>query len=825
MSAEHTTTNTTINLLNSLLKNYYNAFIINSEDTVSPNTPYFFHEMKNILGSKDANVISESTNHPKENLNDFIRTCINWKLSTDYNVYDNLLKLYKINGTRLSTTVGPSQKIENTVLIKDIHRYINLINVIIEILEAYKTFIETNSAYKTAIKDIHTIQLVNKFSRVYTASTDPEQGYSNYGYIHEKIGNNTILMLSIESFNSDNSVFDQDLTYTTQIDSFTNFWDPDGASGAGDIKQNGTSYVGYKRQQVKLENNDVKFNSDSFNTNYFNTLDSATSIERRDKQIIKNVLYFLVRMNKDYARTQVAALYYYYKIVLYHILLTCASVSVAVNNVKVTSETLSHIKLIDSDNKNLFLTSNPNYIAKFLNIPVADIKTSGENIVNQYNIISKYVNEEMNKLVFNLFNFANSKKNSVINSIIDQNTVLTAMGDNINSKEIKIFYNTSQFLDQFKTIISDVANKNDLINKYVFVYEGKPYTIKDAFTHNSDTTKQYILIEAKYRDNTDETTSFIPTLPFDYLGSGTVMYRCKIMNKSLFTLKLEYIQGKNQLKSINSSIITNTAKINTQKTQFNNQQSKNTLLDNQIMAYNIILGVLSLAFICLFIFNIDESSKKLASFLFIGAILLIITVYYVLNSNYLEEDFTNIQYNPHKTIVENFNTIRTATDLITLPNSTFYNKNKIEFLSSNLREFLLSSLTLIQKVISILPTTDTEDFYTEINDIISGEVNDKQNIDEILSYKKSLGNSNIDVVKYEIHNKKVYLFCLLSTFFILSILYLISLFVPKDYGSLLIFIGVIITIIIFAYYLIFTHTLVRTKSMHKYWGPVYNNNL
>ena len=83
-----------------------------------------------------------------------------------------------------------------------------------------------------------------------------------------------------------------------------------------------------------------------------------------------------------------------------------------------------------------------------------------------------------------------------------------------------------------------------------------------------------------------------------------------------------------------------------------------------------------------------------------------------------------------------------------------------------------------------------------------------------------MGNSQIDIMKYEIHNMKIYIFVLLVSAAIFSLLYMMSLFVSHDFTSLLMFIGFIVAIIMFSYYLIFTHYLVRTKSMHKYWGPM-----
>ena len=124
-----------------------------------------------------------------------------------------------------------------------------------------------------------------------------------------------------------------------------------------------------------------------------------------------------------------------------------------------------------------------------------------------------------------------------------------------------------------------------------------------------------------------------------------------------------------------------------------------------------------------------------------------------------------------------------------------------------------------------LPATEAIDFYVELNNVMKNEKKNKGEVNEILAFKKSLGYSNIDVLKYEVNNLKIYITVLLFSALIAVCLYTASLYLPDEYTNLLLFIAVLFFIIIFSYYMIFSTKTVRNKSSTKYWGPENNSKL
>jgi hypothetical protein len=124
-----------------------------------------------------------------------------------------------------------------------------------------------------------------------------------------------------------------------------------------------------------------------------------------------------------------------------------------------------------------------------------------------------------------------------------------------------------------------------------------------------------------------------------------------------------------------------------------------------------------------------------------------------------------------------------------------------------------------------IPLTESIDFYSELNGVIKSEKDDKTNIREILEFKRSLGNSSIDMLRYESNRKQIYISTLLVSAIIFIILYNVSLYSPSEYRNLIIFAGFIFAIIIFSYYLIFSSKTVRNRSNNKYWGPEFNKDM
>lgn len=807
--------NTNIDLLKTYLQNYYNNLIVNKKDPAS-NQDYFpeMNDIKSIPKDRvsipqpttDKTIISST-----KNFTIFIATCLNWQL-TSSRTDTSMLKNNKLLDVSINST--PAGTItDNLYAYNDIIRHINVINVIIDILEAYKYIIDNNStSFKEKLYKIDTIRLVSQQTR-FDAIAE-----KNYAYIDSRIGEN-VLMLCIKSFNN-NDVFTKwsSTEYNIPIKMQSDFITTD--NGIVAFTQNGHKH---ERQEISNVSRVIKHNGTVMNTikgvNEAINGDTVNyNVQNRDRAIIQNFLYFLIRMNKDDARTQVYALYYYYKIVRLYALLICASVNIAIFNVKGNTK-LSYIKInsVSGDNAtNPLDTDDVKYMTDFLN-SYEQLKTTPNtavtpetptNIKKMYDKIYTYVSSELSAMNTTISTTSNSRDLSFVNIPlalkIPQLSESTRQPANASS--LKLYYTNSDKKTAINNAYGDVVKKKSLMDNFEIVYKGIGFKILNI---NTTDGSEYIEIEAKFDTNYD--TNNIPLFGENYVVSDIALSNIYIQSKSLTSLKSAYSSGKSQLVDINSNIKNNTLKINNQKNLFNYQKSKYDLLQTQITTYTTIFSIIVLVIIGMYIVDAGKDTKRLVALICGVVILMVVIIYYFVNISYLQENFNNIE---HFAVPASAASITDATT----------DQEKMDLLEKNLLYFNNIVLSTLQQGIAVIPLKESSDFYNELNNVIKIERDEKQGINNILTYKKSLGNSNIDVLKYENNNMKVYLFVLLTSFTIFSLLYILSIYLPSDYNSLIGFVAVIFAVILFSYYLIFTHQVVRTKSYHKYWGPSKVNN-
>ena len=154
MSDTITIDNKALYRMQKVLQTYYNTFMVEMNDPVT-SEPYVFKEMRNIGANKQASVPADNVSSDKmysiEQFNRFINSIVNFRISNNVNNYDDLLKIRKSNNT---------QDI-NLGTVKHIFSCMNVINVFVDILEAYKYFIDNDTNFKERIKKITKIELVD----------------------------------------------------------------------------------------------------------------------------------------------------------------------------------------------------------------------------------------------------------------------------------------------------------------------------------------------------------------------------------------------------------------------------------------------------------------------------------------------------------------------------------------------------------------------------------------------------------------------------------------------------------------------------------------
>jgi NAD/NADP transhydrogenase beta subunit len=152
---------------------------------------------------------------------------------------------------------------------------------------------------------------------------------------------------------------------------------------------------------------------------------------------------------------------------------------------------------------------------------------------------------------------------------------------------------------------------------------------------------------------------------------------------------------------------------------------------------------------------------------------------------------------------------------------TARNTNKVSALKTEIDKLNAQFIRYFETIMIKLPTSDSHDFYKEITSVINADIENKTYLDKILDFNKSQGNTNMDTLKYELENNKLYILTLLISSIIFIGLYniYINYIDNEKYLSLMIFIAIIIFIVIGSYYIINSNRRVRTIHKNIYWGP------
>jgi hypothetical protein len=294
----------------------------------------------------------------------------------------------------------------------------------------------------------------------------------------------------------------------------------------------------------------------------------------------------------------------------------------------------------------------------------------------------------------------------------------------------------------------------------------------------------------------------------------------EIRQKDTNAYKSEYIYNRNDLSKLDANIGYNTSKVTHQKNLYDAQYSKNVFLERQVLAYNIILAVIVVILVVINVMNLDKPIVQTISLACMGSILLLFVIYFISNITYIETFALDQSDVFNELTLAHYNTKKL---FLTPP---IYTRNKIEILKSEIEKLNSKFISYFEKVIITLPSADNLDFYREIKDVITNDRDNKQFINKRLEYNKSQNSNDLNSLKYELENNKLYINTLLiSAIIFVGIYNLYINYASSDkYLTLMIFISIIIFIIIFSYYIITSNRRVKTVFNNVYWGPEFSKN-
>ena len=828
--------------------------------------------------------------------------------------------------------VSPVSHSFNDKITKNIIETLKVVNVFVDILEAYKFCIENETAsteptplipatgYTADIK-IESIELVSDTTRFYnnTIMYPSKSTHKNVGYIrivntdnyNTEKSTNTVLFLSIESFytgmkdpyNYDNCFHKSAITSGTIEHNIIDDIFTSGARTSPVTPITLTKNL-YARQVYSGRTAD-----DAAST-------TNLTLDERNKALVKSLLKTLFNLEPKYRKPNVLALYYYYKFVqLYSTLIinvsnvmyanveladkpkrietrnmstkknkravsgievitagvgystapiisttaptggTAVSATLTLNNKAIPTSTIVNITeggTHYSEAPTTFsLDSTPTTIpanaatgaaeitavtavlkGTVVPIAISDANTTQEQNLDKLRDVINQISDSLSEIMNELSNTA------VIENEITTNlnhATVSYSADADNRVDINII-DPAKYL-----ILNDLNIKNDLVKDYV-IYDkinSRYYTILKVIDNGSNDFQ--IKLNAIFKEDQrpitqdelsldikvfkDVSNNDISPIPKD--GARIPIPSTKpfliITKKDINSYKNEYINNRSVVEQLDSNIKFNTTKIEHHKNLYETQYNKNVFLSRQIISYNIIIGAIVLMLVFINLFNIEKQLVKTISIASLGALLLLFVIYFVSNITYIEAFAMDSQHILYKASKKYIDDEKGKTSPIAL--ATIY-AAKPNVLTIEIDKLNSKFIGYFEKIIIALPSSDSTDFYSEIKEVITNDKDKKTYIDRMLEIKKVQGTNDMDTIKYEIEQSKLYIMVLLVSSIVFITLYNIYInYISNDkYLSLMLFICAIVLIVIVSYYIINSNRRVRTVYKNIYWGPEHSAN-
>jgi hypothetical protein len=463
-------------------------------------------------------------------------------------------------------------------------------------------------------------------------------------------------------------------------------------------------------------------------------------------------------------------------------------------------------------------------------------KTKKKNIQNLADIMDD-IETVLTAMITDISSYDNLKVTPLIistNTTDDVTGVLTKLYKSTDNRVIiKIVKPT------IYTSIAELNKKNELINDFT-IYDNRNriyYNIIkvndagadnfqieiDAVFANADKTgvnenaPVFKGLNGEEIGNIPADTSTASTTSISPLSAAALEEFLKIQLKDINGYKSEYIVNRDEVEGLNEKIGSNTNKVAYQKSLYEAQNSKNIFLERQILLYNVIIGIIILILVVINIVKIENPQLiKTISQSCLGIILLLFVIYFISNITYIET-FADVGISGNRL---NGLTSLAPTVSVNL-SSEQHNKAKVTELNTELDKLNKKFISYFEKLIIMIPTFETRDFYREIKEVVSNDIDNKRYINSGLEYNKSQGSNNINSLKYELENNKLYINTILISAIIFIGIYNLYIYYDIDdkYQALVIFICILIFIVIVSYYIITMNRRVKTVFKNIYWGP------
>ena len=392
------------------------------------------------------------------------------------------------------------------------------------------------------------------------------------------------------------------------------------------------------------------------------------------------------------------------------------------------------------------------------------------------------------------------------NSIDNESFFKNSTGVNYESiKNMFILNKTNEFNKKYRIKIS-TDNRGYKVTNFS-VYSSGPNNIKN------------VTITLEQKDPTDQNKILYDNLP-DKRKVGSVSI-AKITSEDINS---EYETIVTNTNSAEQNISLYKTKIKNNTTLYELHKSKNNLLFNQTMSYVFIIAIIISVLIIVNIAGVEKSLIKSVTLVCFGAIILLFMSYYITNTLYIEEGFSNSDYKGYELCPSSSCIITSGSESgnIYKENSNTILEEKKDYVKNYLNDNAKELIILISLVKPTIVNDSLKDNSTKLVTMSNNIYNEKKYVKDVLSNKKSDSDMNLDVLRYENKNYDVYIVCILFLSLILISAYTINIYTDNKYLDLLILIITILIVCLFTYFILYTNRIVRTVSTNYYWGKEYD---
>ena len=411
--------------------------------------------------------------------------------------------------------------------------------------------------------------------------------------------------------------------------------------------------------------------------------------------------------------------------------------------------------------------------------------------------------------------------------------------------------NKSNFLqntNDYKKYFSDIElYKYKIVNEYIVNINENNYNIKNIYydENNNLVISIYaedikkLLTSANSPLRIKDIKTFNTYSSQDDINNGYNFIfespnSIKIIKKTPIQFKNNYNNNIKDINDLNDKININQSKLKNYKTLYELNKTKNTIMYNQYYAYLIISIIIFCVLIGINFYPMENSIKKLSAMVCFGIAIMLFISYFVVNVAYIEgfaivEGFAigAIGGEKYEDFLTTSSSTNNGTTTITIDNVKEFESqtlnNKKVYIDTNMITLQNSIFGLLIKFEIYRRQASSGSAYYKLTEITENERRIRYNIDNRLLYEKDGANMHIDVLKYETLRNSIIIKSILMALFIITGMYTIFLYINGKNMEIIVFITLLLLIIVFCYFLIYSNSIVRTKSKNIYWGKAFES--